>query len=430
MAISKESRRSGPYVGTGTVKTYPFDFLMRNAEYVAVYQSVEGTTADRKLEAQEFSVTLNSNQENNPGGTVVLNSALASGVNLSIVSEVPYTQNLVLTNKGGFYPESINDAEDERVIQIQQLYEALQRCVSVPITSLTTREELLQQLMEVAAKANEYAQLAEKTYQEVLATQGEVVEAKSAAEASASNAADSALSAQKNAEKIATDKAAAEELLKQTTELAATAKGRLDEAIEASETAVEAKEEAIAAANSAGFSCRFYVDCSANNTYPLAVLNPSINARAGDHVVNGVGELYEILAVSETSFTVGNLLTSIKGEKGDKGDSLKIADTFGSVGELEATYPNGIEGGVLVGGDIYYWSPTTHEWVNQGRIRGPAGEQGKDGVSANEILMSPDPVAYFNEIYGMTNAVAEELVVNVSGTTPSLVAQFEEGLKG
>lgn len=174
MAISKESRRSGPYVGTGTVKTYPFDFLMRNAEYVAVYQSVEGSIADRKLGAQEFSVTLNPDQENNPGGTVTLDSALANGVNLSIVSEVPYTQNLVLTNKGGFYPESINDAEDERVIQIQQLYEALQRCVSVPVTSLTTREELLQQLMDVAATANEYADLAEKTYQEVLKTRQEI----------------------------------------------------------------------------------------------------------------------------------------------------------------------------------------------------------------------------------------------------------------
>lgn len=176
MAISKESRRSGPYVGTGTVKTYPFDFLMRNAEYVAVYQSVEGSTADRKLGAQEFSITLNPDQENNPGGTVTLDSALANGVNLSIVSEVPYTQNLVLTNKGGFYPESINDAEDERVIQIQQLYEALQRCVSIPVTSLTTREELLQQLMDVAAKANEYVQLAEKIYQEVLTTQKDIEE--------------------------------------------------------------------------------------------------------------------------------------------------------------------------------------------------------------------------------------------------------------
>lgn len=430
MAISKESRRSGPYVGTGTVKTYPFDFLMRNAEYVAVYQSVEGSTADRKLGAQEFSVTLNPDQENNPGGTVTLDSAPASGVNLSIVSEVPYTQNLVLTNKGGFYPESINDAEDERVIQIQQLYEALQRCVSVPVTSLTTREELLQQLMDVAATANEYVKRAEEIYEQVVETQGEVEEAKNAADTSATNAANSALSARQNAEKIAADKAAAEELLKQTTELADTAKERLDEAINASETAVDAKETAVSAANSAGFSCRYYAGCSANNTYPLAVLNPSLNTKVGDHVINGIGELYEVVAVSETTFSVGDFLTSIKGEKGDKGDSLKIADTFDSVGELEATYPSGIEGGVLVGGNIYYWSPTAYEWVNQGQIQGPAGEQGKDGVSANEILMSPDPVGYFDEIYGMTNAVADELVVNVSGTSPALVSQFEEGLKG
>lgn len=174
MAISKETRRSGPYVGIGTVKTYPFDFYMQSAEHVAVYKSTDSVTSDIKLDPSEFTVDLNPDQENNPGGTVTLKEPLAKDINLSVVSAVPYTQDLVLTNKGGFHPESINDAEDKRVIQIQQLYEAVQRCILVPVTSLISGEQQLQQLLDVAAKANEFAQLAEKTYQEVLETQKEI----------------------------------------------------------------------------------------------------------------------------------------------------------------------------------------------------------------------------------------------------------------
>lgn len=389
MAISKESRRSGPYVGTGTVKTYPFDFLMRNAEYVAVYQSVEGSTADRKLGAQEFSVTLNPDQENNPGGTVILDSALANGVNLSIVSEVPYTQNLVLTNKGGFYPESINDAEDERVIQIQQLYEALQRCVSVPVTSLTTREELLQQLMDVAATANEYVKRAEEIYEQVVETQGEVEEAKNAADASASDAANSALSAQKDAEKIAADKAAAEELLKQTTELADTAKEHLDEAINASETAVDAKETAVSAANSAGFSCRYCENADEDSTLVKILLQPSQNVKKGDLVLNADGDLFSVTALTETEFTVGKKITSLKGATGQ---GFAVVDAFSTVEELERAYPYGAEGIMLVGSSIYAWSSANRAWMKSEVLRGPAGPA---GASAAEILMTPDPKDYF-----------------------------------
>lgn len=429
MTVSVELRRSDLYKGDGSVTEFSFPFKIFTADQITVYRAVS-EAVDEVVQPEEYSVELNADQETTAGGKVIFTTAPAKGVALRIISNVDYLQETEIRNQAAFYPKTLNDVHDKLTMLCQQLLEQVERCVIVPVTSTTTREELLQQLMEVAATANEYVKRAEEIYQQVVETQGEVEEAKNAADASASDAASSALSAQQNAEKIAADKATAEELLKRTTELADTAKERLDDAIDASETAVEAKETAVSAANSAGFSCRYYVGCTANNTYPLAVLSPSINAKVGDHVINGIGELFEVIAVSETAFSVGDLLTSIKGEKGDKGDSLKIADTFETVGELEATYPNGIEGGVLVGGDIFYWSPTAREWVSQGKIQGPAGEPGKDGVSANEILMNPDPVGYFNEIYGMTNAVADELVVNVSGTSPALVSQFEEGLKG
>lgn len=174
MAIDVESRRSGPYVGTGKVTTYPFDFYMQDASHVAVYISTSSAALDEKLDASLYTVTLNGNQSNNPGGVVTLTEPLAEGVSLAITSEEPYTQLTVLTNKGGFHPEVINDALDLRVIQIQQLIEQIQRCVIVPITSAQTREELLQNILDIANTANEYVQKAEQILKETQEVKAEI----------------------------------------------------------------------------------------------------------------------------------------------------------------------------------------------------------------------------------------------------------------
>ena len=71
-----------------------------------------------------------------------MTTAPAVGVRLSILSAVPYVQTMVLTNRGGFYPDLINDAVDRAVILSQQNREMLERTVRVPSTSDQTPEEL------------------------------------------------------------------------------------------------------------------------------------------------------------------------------------------------------------------------------------------------------------------------------------------------
>ena len=160
MAISNEIRRAGPYAGDGSQKVFTFGFKVFEADDIAVYESdTEGN--DSLIDSALYSVSLNENQDNSPGGTVTLIDPLASGTNLSIISEMDYTQPMVLTNRGGFYPETLNNSADRSTIQIQQLKEKIDRALTVPVTSNETPELLTERLLAAQQEAQQYANQAE-----------------------------------------------------------------------------------------------------------------------------------------------------------------------------------------------------------------------------------------------------------------------------
>lgn len=174
MSVNQETeRRAGPYKSDGIQTTFPFTFKIFAPDQVTVVTSLDGLT-ETVLEKTEYSVTLEANQDTNPGGSVNLHTPLDSGMLLTVLSAVPYTQTLSLTSRGGFYPEAINQAFDRCVILAQQLREQLNRTLVVPATSGRTPQQVLFDVLETADKANEYAQAAKKTYEEVLKTQAEI----------------------------------------------------------------------------------------------------------------------------------------------------------------------------------------------------------------------------------------------------------------
>jgi hypothetical protein len=82
----------------------------------------------------DYTVTLNGNQNTNPGGTVTLVAGpLASGFTLTLTSDLANLQPTDLTNQGGFYPEVINDSLDRATIQIQQLAGEVSRSIRAPL---------------------------------------------------------------------------------------------------------------------------------------------------------------------------------------------------------------------------------------------------------------------------------------------------------
>ena len=142
MAISTEVRRAGPYHGNGQQTEFPFNFKVFDSSQVRPVLSVDGGKTETVLPSADFVVTLSVDQDVNPGGAVVLVSPLPIGSILTIISAVPYLQPVVLTNRGGFYPDILNQALDRATAQIQQLAEKQERALTVPATTEKTSEQL------------------------------------------------------------------------------------------------------------------------------------------------------------------------------------------------------------------------------------------------------------------------------------------------
>ena len=138
LTISSETRKAGPYTGNGVTTSFSFAFkVFTTADVLVVLTNLSALETVLTL-STDYTVTLNSNQDSNPGGTVVLPSALITGFLLTLSSQVGALQATDLTNQGGFYPSVLNTALDKLTILVQQLKEQVGRAVKVDISSSIT----------------------------------------------------------------------------------------------------------------------------------------------------------------------------------------------------------------------------------------------------------------------------------------------------
>lgn len=173
MAVQNIPRKVGPMTGNGILKEFPFSFkAVRPSDVVVKISSGDDVTAEETTLAYgaDYTVTLNDNQNESAGGSVILTEAPSIGARIAITSDTAIDQQLVLTNHDGFLPDSLNEAYDKLTIICQELKESLSRCLIVPITSEKTPQEVMSDLLDVANKAADYAQRAEAIYNEVVST--------------------------------------------------------------------------------------------------------------------------------------------------------------------------------------------------------------------------------------------------------------------
>jgi hypothetical protein len=144
MTISSTTRIAGPFVGNGTASVFPFTFKVFAAADLDVVRLTTSTGVETTLVLNSnYSVTLNGDQNSNPGGSItLLAGALATGYTLVITSDIANLQPTDLTNQGGFYPEVITDALDRATIQIQQISDIGDRTLKIPITDGSLNMEL------------------------------------------------------------------------------------------------------------------------------------------------------------------------------------------------------------------------------------------------------------------------------------------------
>lgn len=187
MSIYIQSRKAGPYTADGKQTAFSFAFKVFRASDVLVYTALADSFKDaaEQVDQGQYSVSLNEDQDTSPGGTVTFSAAPDAGTPVTILSGIPETQPMGLTNRGGFYPETLNDSADRAVALIQQLSEKVDRAVKIPETSTGSPEELTQKLLDAADDAAAVA----KGYAESAKASAEAAEASASAAAQSAEAA-------------------------------------------------------------------------------------------------------------------------------------------------------------------------------------------------------------------------------------------------
>jgi hypothetical protein len=156
MTISTEVRKAGPFTGNGVTTAFPFAFKVFQTVDVLVVQATAAGVETELVLNTHYTITLNSDQNTSPGGTVNMVTAPPVDYKLVITSQVEELQPVDITNGGGFYPAVINSALDRLTILVQQLKEQVNRSVKSPITSEATEttDALIAVLNELAADAD------------------------------------------------------------------------------------------------------------------------------------------------------------------------------------------------------------------------------------------------------------------------------------
>jgi len=242
MTISSQTRKAGPFIGNGSTTAFPFTFkVFAASDLVVTRANLTGAETVLAL-GTDYNVSLNANQNTNPGGSVTLTSALATNFKLVLSSAVPNLQPVDITNNGGFYPKVINDALDRLTILAQQNTLDNSRSVKVPITSSVTGDELTAQLFDARDQAAASAS-------DAASSQAAAAGSASSAAGSATTASTQASAASTSATNAATSASAA---AGSATAAAGSATTAATQATNASNSATAAATSATNAATSAG----------------------------------------------------------------------------------------------------------------------------------------------------------------------------------
>lgn len=135
MTVVTQTSKAGPYTGNGSTTEFAFDFkvLAESDLIVTITLSSTGFEYQAVLNT-DFSVSMNSDQDNDPGGTLtypISGDELEATSTLTIERLVDYTQETDLVNQGAFYAQVVEDSLDKLVMMIQQLNETLSRTLRV-----------------------------------------------------------------------------------------------------------------------------------------------------------------------------------------------------------------------------------------------------------------------------------------------------------
>lgn len=135
MTLPVTSRRAGPLSCNGSLQDFDFDFKVFDEADIEVILTSSLDVETTLALTSNYTVTLNADQDANPGGTITTVSTYATGYSITIIGALTYGQTTELTNRGGFFPKVIERALDRIVMLIQQVKELTDRSLTLPASA-------------------------------------------------------------------------------------------------------------------------------------------------------------------------------------------------------------------------------------------------------------------------------------------------------
>ena len=134
MAITTTTRKV-TFVGNDTATVFPFAFKVFKADDLYILTVDASGNLTLLALGTDYSAVLNLNQDTDPGGAVTLTAGpLATGISMTITSDVAELQQVILTNLGGFFPDVLNGVFDRLTILIQQLQQGVDQSIKLELT--------------------------------------------------------------------------------------------------------------------------------------------------------------------------------------------------------------------------------------------------------------------------------------------------------
>lgn len=149
MTIETENRKAGPYLSDGVQLIFPFNFrIFSKTDIVVTVGNDDIGNPNNTILSVDIDYDV-SFVDGGDDGNVVLKSPQPVGIVLVITSDVPKLQPLHLTNKGGMFPEVLEQAFDRCVVLTQQLNEKVSRAVTLPVTIVDAPEDYLDSFNQI-----------------------------------------------------------------------------------------------------------------------------------------------------------------------------------------------------------------------------------------------------------------------------------------
>ncbi|KYK44553.1 hypothetical protein A1D31_14245 [Bradyrhizobium liaoningense] len=128
MTVASETNRSGPYTGNGVTTSFDYDFRILDAEHIRVIRA-QGSIETQLTLNVDYTV---SGVGDDGGGSIATTVAPSALQTITMLRDVPFTQEIDLENQGPYFAETMEGALDLATMRDQQLSERLGRTISFP----------------------------------------------------------------------------------------------------------------------------------------------------------------------------------------------------------------------------------------------------------------------------------------------------------